>query len=125
MTQQITFPCISIPLSENESSKKQFETAVTDAVDECFSTLGDSLKQAIYSKLEKSYGIRKEDIPFKIEAFTDAVELTFGEAAKLIEVQIIKNLKSKIKGFSYKTKKTDLFFVEYVQALQSYLESQV
>ena len=44
----------------------------------------------------KNHGIRKEQIPSKIEGFTDAIESIFGEAAKLVELKIIEKLQRKV-----------------------------
>ena len=125
MTQQITI--LSIPytlISKNEPLKTKFETAVTEAIDESLSALGENIKQAIYLQLENKYSIRKEEVPFKIEAFTNAIELTFGQTAKLIEIGIIDKLHGKIEGFVHKTKKNELVFTDYIADLQRYLESQ-
>ena len=125
MNQQLT--ALTIPyqvIGKDELLKVNFETAVAESIDEGLSAFGNTIKQAIYSQLENKYSIRKEEIHFKIEAFTNAIEFTFGQGAKLIEIKIVKKLHGKIKGFVYKTEKRELFFAEYMAALQSYLESQ-
>jgi hypothetical protein len=55
MTQQLTI--LSIPCTfsfKNEPLKTKFETAVTEAIDESLSVLGENIKQAIYRQLENS-----------------------------------------------------------------------
>jgi hypothetical protein len=126
MTQELTVsdvPCSF--LVQNELLKNDFEMGVTEAIDEIFLSLGNVVKPAIYRHLENSYGIKKEDIPFKIEDFADALEQTFGSVAKLIEIKIIERLHEKHKDFFYVPKKGELNFVEFVSNLQNYLESQV
>ena len=125
MTQQITILSIPYTVSfKNEPLKTKFETAVTEAIDESLSALGENIKQAIYLQLENKYSIGKEEIPFKIEAFTNTIEFLFGQGATVIEIGIIEKLHGKIEGFAYKTKKNELVFNDYIAGLQSYLESQ-
>lgn len=56
----------------------EFETILLEAVDWGLSSLGETPKQAIHFHLEKSFGVRKEEIPYKVEAFAGAVEEIFG-----------------------------------------------
>jgi len=126
MSQELTVsnvPCSF--LVQNEPFKTDFETAVTEAIDDILSSFGNMVKQAIYRQLENRYGIKKEEIPFKIEDFADAIEQTFGSVAKLIEIKIIERLHAKYRDFFYVPNKEELDFVEFVSNLQHYLESQV
>ena len=59
-----------------------------------------------------------------IEGFTDAIESIFGDAAKLVELKIMEKLQSKVKGFAYKSKRKEVFFAEYLAALQRHLDWQ-
>lgn len=125
MSQQLTVLTVQYEnLGSSEPFKADFETAVMEAIDEVFLSFGKPVKAAIYRMLEKNYGIRKEDIPGKPEVFTNAIESTFGDIAKLIEMEIIRSLHAKIKGFSYKTKRRD-FFITYLGALRVYLNVNV
>lgn len=108
-------------MSQKRVSLMSFETAVTESIDEVFSTLGENVKQAIYSYLENRYSMRKELIPSMIEEFTDGIESLFGDAAKLVELKIIEKVQGKVKGFCYKSKSEEIFFVEYFSALQKHL----
>ena len=73
-----------------------FEKVLLDAVDESLSWLGESAKQTIYFHLETDYNISKQDIPHRIEDFTEALEDIFGLGAKLLEIKIVKNLFTKM-----------------------------
>ncbi len=108
-------------MGEKEPLKVNFETAVTEAIDEVFTTLGVNVKQAVYSYLENKHGIRKQQIPNTIEDFTNAIEALFGDAAKLVELKIIEKLQGKVPGFAYKSKRKEMFFAEYLAALQRHL----
>jgi hypothetical protein len=75
-----------------------FNNLLLNAVDEALSSLGESLKTAIYFHLENTFHIKRQEIPKRIEVFTIALEDIFGLGAKLLEVQIMKNLHAKIGG---------------------------
>jgi hypothetical protein len=111
-------------LMKNQPLEAIFEAMVGRAVDDTLSALGDSPKQAIYRHLKIVYGINKEDIPNKIDAFANAIEQTFGSVAKLIEIKIIENLHSEYEDFCHVPKNNELNFVEYITDLQSRLEQK-
>jgi hypothetical protein len=122
MTQQLTAPTILISLmDQKESSNDSFETALNAAIEEVLTPLGENVKQATYSYVENRHKIRKEQIPSRIEDFTWAIESIFGDASRLIEVKIMEKLQDKTQGFVYKSNCEEIFFVEYLAALQRYL----
>jgi len=87
-----------LQLAINNRTKNIFETEVIEAIDDILSTLGTSNKHAVYSLLENHYGLSKNEIPHKIEAFAYAIEQTFGLAAQLIEIKVMKKLHTKFKN---------------------------
>jgi hypothetical protein len=121
MTQQLTNLTATIDLSGEKEPLTTFEKAVTETIDEVFASLGENVKQALYNYMEKKHGIKKEQIPSNIEGFTNAIESVFGDAAKLVELKIIGKLQNKAKGFSYKSKRKEMLFLEYLEQLQMYL----
>ena len=97
-----------------------FEKLLRDAVDEVFSSLGDSAKEAMYLSLAETFNISKRDIPRKIEEFSDAIEKMFGLGGKLIEIQIMKRLYRKVgPSFEYSPKQDALVFTKYLEAVKS------
>ena len=108
-------------MSQKPVNQISFEMAVTESIDEVFTALGANVKQALYSYLENRYNMREEQIPSMIEDFAHAVESLFGVAAKLVELKIIERIQEKVKEFNYKPKSKELFFAEYLSALQTYL----
>lgn len=102
-----------------------FNNLLLEAVDEGLSSLGESSKHAIYFHLEKSFDIRKQDIPSKIDFFADAIEKMFGGGANFLEILIMKHLYKQIgSGLELRTSQ-DLEFTEYVAAAkQSFLEKK-
>jgi hypothetical protein len=94
-----------------------FEEVLLEAIDESFSWLGESEKQAIYFFLEKRYNISKQEIPYRIEEFTEVIEEIFGLGAKLLEIRIMKNLFSKMGySFPYLHTQEGLEFTKYIEA---------
>lgn len=108
-------------IRELPSNNSSFEKLLVEAIDETFSSLGDSCKQAIYFKLEETYKISKPDIPCKIEDFTYAIEKIFNIGAKFLEIRIMESLFRKIGQFKYFPMQGTLNFTEYLAALRRIL----
>ena len=106
---------IRLGKKESASRKGNFEKLLIEAVDNAFSSLGDSCKQAIYFHLKDCYNVSKHEIPYRIEDFADALEKIFGPGAKLIEIEIMRALFTKVQDFSYSPKQEDLSFTNYVK----------
>ena len=56
----------------------EFEKLLIEAIDESFSSLGESPKQAILFHLENTFKIKKQEIPNKIDSFDHAIKKLFG-----------------------------------------------
>jgi hypothetical protein len=94
--------------------RRDFEQLLLEAVDEELTSLGESSKQALYFHLEKGFNVKKDEIPYKTEAFVDAIEKIFGLGANYLEILIMKRLYEKIgQGVKVDGCK-DLTFTEYV-----------
>jgi hypothetical protein len=79
----------------------KFATILLDSIDEALSSLGQNVKLSIYFHLENKFSVPKEDIPDRIEDFSNALEQIFGLASKQLEILIIKHLHQKI-NLNYK-----------------------
>jgi hypothetical protein len=90
-----------------------------EAIDEGLSLLGESSKQAVYFHLEKIFKMNRQNIPYRIEEFTDAIEKIFGNGAKILEIQIMKCLFKKV-GYKLKhyPKRKNIMFTEYIAAVK-------
>lgn len=108
------------PAGKTESCKGNFEKLLIEAVDDGFSSLGESCKQAIYFHLENTFKIKRQEIPSKIEDFAKAIEQIFGPGAKLIEIEIMKVLRQKVEHFKYFPKQEDIIFTEYIATLRCF-----
>jgi len=106
-------------------AKRSFEKLLLEAVDEGLSSLGMSSKQAIYFHLEKSFNIKKKEVPYKNKAFAKAIEKIFGLGANFLEILIMKRLYEKIGGVFEWDASIDFAFAEYVAAAKrSFLEKK-
>jgi hypothetical protein len=119
-TMNLNTPCELQLREKKKTCEGKFEMIIREAVDEIISSLGHSAKQTIYFQLKHTFKIKKQDIPFKIEDFANALEQIFGAGAKFIELRIIETLHEKIPNFMYSPKIEDLVFVEYVASLRCF-----
>jgi hypothetical protein len=104
-------------LEESSSCNRCFEELLLEAVDEELSLLGESVKQAVYHNLKKTFKIDKHAIPYRIHQFATAIEKMFGDGAKLLEIQIMKRLHEKVgQNVEYFPESADLLFIQYVEA---------
>ncbi|MCW4052741.1 MAG: hypothetical protein NWE78_06010 [Candidatus Bathyarchaeota archaeon] len=102
-------------------TKCDFQKLLLQAVDEGLSSIGESPKKAIYFHLEKTFKIRKHDIPRNIEVFAEAIERIFGMGADYLEILIMKRLHDKVKEDFDLDNASELRFIEYVDAVQRIL----
>ena len=92
--------------------EKEFEKLFIEAVDEGLETLGESGKHMIFFHLDKSYSVKRHEIPKKPEAFARGLEKIFGAGASVLERLIVKSLYSKL-GLEYEDVESRPF-VDYV-----------
>jgi len=99
-------------------SKEQFDKLLLEAIDEGLSTIGDSSKQAIYFYLEKSFKVKKNEIPYRIDDFTRAIEKIFGLGAGFLEILIMRNLYEKVGRTVHLREPSSFVFAEYIVATE-------
>lgn len=112
-------------MNPSTSNNRCFEEIFLEAVDEVLSSLGLSVKSAVYFYLEKSFNLERQKIPYKIEKFAGAIEEIFGFGAKLLEIQIMKSLNKKVGRNLRYVPKRELDFVRYVRAIRTKYNSNV
>jgi len=76
-------------------TKEAFCKLLGEAIDESFSSIGESSRKVIYLYLENSFGIAKQEIPYRINDFSDALEKIFGPGARYLEILLMKNIQAK------------------------------
>jgi len=81
-------------LNKNRDGRR-FDEILSEAVDNAFSCLGESVRDSIYFHLEDKFMISKEEIPLRVDDFSDALEAIFGLGARYLEILIMKKLKEK------------------------------
>ena len=99
-------------------TKRDFEELLLEAVDEGLSSLGESSKQAIYFHLEKDSGIKREEIPRKIQGFTDRIEQIFGLGASFLQILIMRHLYERADRNLTWDNSEELNLVEYVRMIK-------
>jgi len=82
------------------------------AVDEGLSVPGEIVRVAIYQRIERSYRLRREEIPEKLEIFHQALQDLLGGSAKVMEKLIAKNLYRRL-GLNF-TEHANWNIVDYV-----------
>lgn len=92
-----------------------FREFLIESIDEGFSSIGRECKQVIYFHLEQNFMLNKQNIPDRIEEFSEALEKIFGFGSNLLKSIIMKNLFKKLKyPVYYLENKDSLDFVQYV-----------
>jgi hypothetical protein len=115
-------------------AQKKFDEYLIEAIDEALTSLGEPVKNTVYFQLESNFNIPKNDIPIKIDKFSDIIHKIFGLGACRLEIKFMKNLYSKIKvnvelsEYEWPLSKwiiNDISFKEYVyNARKNYCEPQ-
>ena len=100
-----TICTLQLSSKNQKPNENKFEVTVIEAIDESLGAFKNLNKQEIYSHLENRFGIKKQEIPSKIEDFADAMEQMFGIGAKLIEIRIIKIIHKRIPEFVFTPRK--------------------
>jgi hypothetical protein len=97
--------------------KMNFIEALSESVDEALSYLGEEAKQVVYCHLEQKYGLTRLEIPYRIEEFSEALELLFGTAAKILQTLMMKALFKRIrKPIQLLGNPNNLDFNSYIQS---------
>ncbi len=75
----------------------ELRSGLLEAVDEGLLVPGEIVRKAIYERIERSYQLKREDIPEQLEAFHLALHDLLGNSAKVMERVIARNLYSRFK----------------------------
>lgn len=96
-----------------------FTDYLMEAIDEGLASLGESCRLAIYFHLKKGFNLDKQEIPFRVKEFAEAIEKVFGVGAKILEIRIMENLFKKI-GYIHPRFQTqeNLEFLQYTEAVK-------
>ncbi len=111
------------------NNNEKFDDILLESIDDAFSSLGQSAKKSIYFYLENGLLISKQQIPSRIDDFSDALEQIFGVGARNLELLIMKKLNEKVncmyKWEGPKWLVPDLTFKKYVELMRiSFTDSE-
>jgi len=98
-----------------------FRDILLEAVDYGLMVLGEIVRQAIYERIEKDHGLRRPEIPERLEAFHTALGSVLGVGAKTVEKLIAKNLYQRL-GLNF-TPHPEWTLIEYVDHAKTTSES--
>jgi hypothetical protein len=100
---------------------------ILEAIDEAFLSLGEEARAAIYLYLEKSVGIKNQEIPFRLDDFQSALEQLFGVGSKYMEILFMKKMHSKLQTYYRWNMPScvvpDLTFKDYVRLVNTSFET--
>jgi hypothetical protein len=90
----------------------EFRQILLEAVDYGLTVLGEIVRQAIYGRIEKDHGLKRTEIPERLEAFHKALVSMLGVSAKTVERLIARNLYQRL-GLNF-TPHPEWTLIEYV-----------
>jgi len=70
----------------------EFRQNLLEAVDHGLMVLGERVRQAIYDRIERTHGLKREEIPERLGVFHDALTSALGVGARSVERLIAKSL---------------------------------
>ena len=89
-----------------------FSETLLQAVDEGLGVPGEVVRAAIYERIEKSYQLKREEIPNNLPTFQKALEDLLGSAAQVMQRLIAKNLHRRL-GLNFEEHR-DWMLADYV-----------
>ncbi len=125
LEQNLTQESFSVELTFG--AELPFSDVLLEAIDDAFASLGNSAKSAIFYHLENAMGIKKSEIPFRLDDFQDALESIFGIGARHLEIMFLANLHQKLRAeYDWNLPKgflPELTFQEYVKLMRRSFEN--
>lgn len=118
---------IGVLPTEKGGYEAEFDDILLETIDETLSSLGEPVKNAVYFHLQTNFCINKDEIPKKINEFSDIIQKIFGSGAGRLEIKLMKTLHSKInvsvKWPEYEAPISkwlvmDMTFIEYVNSMR-------
>jgi len=103
-----TVPDKASPMAQSAELRE----ALLRAVDDGLLVPGEIVRAAIYERAERSYELKREDIPEKLDTFHVALSDLLGAGVKVMEKLIAKNLYSRV-GLDF-TEHANWSIVDYV-----------
>jgi len=111
-----------IELSLSEETEKTFEELIVEVIDQVFLSLDPRVKKSFYSILKTDYNLDKNDIPYRIGDFVNALEEVYGISALLVEVAILKKVCQELPAFTFVVENAQLNLVDFLKSLKIFME---
>jgi len=70
--------------------------AIAEAVDEALAYFGELVKEIVYYYLEAKYGVKRHEVPVRLELFAECLEEIFSYAAHMVESVVVEKLSTKL-----------------------------
>jgi hypothetical protein len=115
-----------------QSQHENFDQILLEAIDEGLSSIGEAGKASIYIHLEGRFNIKKQEIPYKLNDFSNALKRIFGLGARHFEILFMKKLHAKFElTFKWPTYEwplskwiiPEMTFTEYVRLVRESFEA--
>lgn len=90
----------------------EFRDILIEDIDYGLNVLGDIVRQTIYGLIEKDHGLKRAEIPERLEVFHKALESTLGMSTKTVERLVAKNIYQRL-GLKF-TPRPEWTLIEYV-----------
>lgn len=103
------------------SRPQPFKQVLLDCVDDGLSVLGNEPKEAVYQYLATIHSLDREQIPDKVDEFSNGLRKALGGASRVIERLILKKLFQRVGSTFRET--ADLEFTDYVMDAKRRFES--
>ena len=112
---------------------QQFRELLIEAIDEALCSLGEPVKNTIYQHLNDDFKITKNNIPERMQEFSELLHKVFGLGASRLEVRFMKNLNAKLDAAESRTEPDmgtskwivmEMSFTQYVSNAQKEFECQ-
>lgn len=99
----------------------EFRRALLEAVDEGLLVLGDSVRQVIYRHMESSLSIKRDEIPERLEDFSEVLKKMLGSGANILLTFIARKLYAKFE-LSFE-ERSGWGFIDYVENAKRNVEA--
>lgn len=88
--------CLVSAIAEPAPTTAIIKRALLDAIDFGLLAPGEIVRAAIYERIERSYQVRREEIPDNLDTFHKALQDLLGKSAEVVRRLIVKNLYSRL-----------------------------
>jgi len=103
--------------------REEFNVLLVECIHETLVTLLSlQVAEALYTRLETSYSVSKDEIPYRLDTLLSTLENTFGASAKIVEKAIAKKFYLRL-GLDF-TNNPQSTLVDYVEQAKLTLQSR-